>query len=65
MEPETPFRWSEDFGYFTQNYPGSFFGVGAGKNQPELHNPDYDFPDKIIPSAIKMFDGIIRRMLAG
>jgi amidohydrolase len=64
-EPETPFRWSEDFGYFTLNHPGSFFGVGAGKNQPELHNPDYDFPDKIIPSAIKMFDGIIRRMLAG
>lgn len=63
-EPETPFRWSEDFGYFTSEYKGAMFGIGSGKNHPELHHPDYDFPDEIIPQAIGMFDGIIRNILA-
>ncbi len=62
-EPETPFRWSEDFGYYTLQYPGAFFGIGAGKNHPALHNPDYDFQDEIIPTAITMFEGIIRKFL--
>jgi amidohydrolase len=62
-EPETPFRWSEDFGHFTMKYPGALFGVGSGKNHPSLHNPDYDFPDDIIKPAITMFYGIIKKML--
>lgn len=62
-EPDHPFRWSEDFGYFTLKYPGALFGVGSGKKHPSLHNPDYDFPDKIIPTGIRMFDGIIRTIL--
>jgi metal-dependent amidase/aminoacylase/carboxypeptidase family protein len=56
-----PFRWSEDFGHFTMNYPGALFGIGAGKHHPTLHNPDYDFPDEIIPTGITMFEGIVRR----
>lgn len=62
-EPDTSFRWSEDFGYFTSRYKGAMFGIGSGKSHPELHHPDYDFPDKIIPQAIAMFDGIIRNIL--
>jgi metal-dependent amidase/aminoacylase/carboxypeptidase family protein len=63
VEPQQPFRWSEDFGYFTLKYPGALFGVGSGKNHPSLHNPDYDFPDDIIPTAITMFDGVLRKLL--
>jgi len=63
IQANKPFGWSEDFGYFTLNYPGAFFGIGAGKNHPSLHNPDYDFPDKIIIKALDMFDGIIRNIL--
>lgn len=62
-EPGSPFRWSEDFGYFTLKYPGALFGIGSGEKHPSLHNPDYDFPDEIIPTGIRMFDGIIRKML--
>lgn len=52
---ENPFKWSEDFGYFTEEYEACYFGLGSGKNQAPLHNPDYDFPDEIIETGIKMF----------
>jgi amidohydrolase len=54
-EPNLPFKWGEDFGLFTQSYKGAFFGLGAGKNQPTLHNPDYDFPDELIPTGTQLF----------
>lgn len=59
---DKPFRWSEDFGYFTQKIPGAIFGLGAGENQPLLHNPDYDFPDDIIEVGIKMFSEIFNKI---
>jgi amidohydrolase len=62
-ENETPFKWGEDFGLFTQNYKGAMFGLGAGKNTPALHNPDYDFPDDIIPTGVHMFYTIINEVL--
>jgi len=50
-----PFKWSEDFSYYTQKYKGCFFGLGAGLNQPQLHNPEYNFPDEIIETGINVF----------
>ena len=50
-----PFRWSEDFGYYTEKYSACFFGLGSGKNQPKLHNPEFDFPDDIIETGINIF----------
>lgn len=58
VEMEKPFRWSEDFGYYTEQHIGGFFGLGAGKNSPSLHNPDYDFPDEILETGINMFFSI-------
>ena len=58
-----PFRWSEDFGHFTQHFQGAFFGIGAGLQHAQLHHPDYDFPDEILLTAMKMFDGIIQKTL--
>lgn len=52
---EKPFKWSEDFAYYTQKYQGAFFGVGSGINQPQLHNPNYNFPDDIMEKTIKLF----------
>ncbi len=52
---EKPFNWSEDFGYYAQQFKGGLFGLGAGVTQPPLHNPDYDFPDDIIETGINMF----------
>lgn len=54
-ETPYPFAWGEDFGAFTQQYPGAMFGLGAGKDTPPLHSPEYDFPDKIIKNGAKMF----------
>jgi len=62
-EITNPFRWSEDFGHFTQKYKGALFGLGSGVDQPQLHNPDYDFPDEIILTGTKMFYSIIKNVL--
>jgi len=61
---KNPFRWSEDFGHFTKGFPGVFFGIGAGEKVPDLHDPDYDFQNEIIETGIKMFDGILRKILS-
>lgn len=63
IEKEIGFSWGEDFGLFTQHYPGAMFGLGAGENQPELHNPDYDFPDELIEKGIQMFQQLIKSIL--
>ncbi len=58
-----PFRWSEDFGRFMEKYKGAMFGLGAGGDLPELHNPDYDFPDDLIPEGVNIFYQIVTDLL--
>ncbi len=55
-----PFKWSEDFGYYSEKYKCGFFGLGSGINQPALHNPDFDFPDEIIETGVNLFYQIYR-----
>ncbi len=62
VERDEAFKWSEDFGYYTQNNKGAFFGLGAGENHPALHNPDYDFPEEIIKSGINLFYSIYKKI---
>ncbi|TNE70253.1 amidohydrolase [bacterium] len=50
---DAPFKWGEDFGLFTEQIPGAMFGIGSGEHHPALHNPDYDFPDEILDTAVK------------
>ena len=57
-----PFLWSEDFSYFTQDIKGAMFGIGSGVNHPQLHNPDYDFPDNILDTGVCLFQEIIRKI---
>lgn len=52
---DVPFKWGEDFGYFTGRCKGVFFGLGAGEDCPALHNPDYDFPDELIEPGVALF----------
>jgi len=59
---ENPFKWSEDFGYYSQQYKSCLFGLGSGLSQPPLHNPDYDFPDEIIETGINMFYRIYKKI---
>lgn len=55
-----PYKWGEDFGLFTAEYPGCMVGLGAGVDMPALHNPDYDFPDAIIPHGVALFEQLAR-----
>ena len=55
VEKDFPFKWGEDFGAFTQKFPGMMFGLGAGEDHPALHHEDYDFPDEIIQEGVRMF----------
>ncbi len=55
----TPFRWSEDFANYLQLFPGAMFGIGSGEKQPELHHPDYNFPDALIKPAADILMNII------
>jgi len=60
---EKPFKWSEDFGYFSEKYNTCYFGLGSGKNQPQLHNPEFDFPDDIIETGINLFYSIYKKIV--
>lgn len=59
---EEGFRWSEDFGKFTEICEGAMFALGSGETSPQLHNPDYDFPDDLIPVGHDVFLEIIREI---
>lgn len=56
---EQPFRWSEDFGRFTEKYKGAFFGLGAGTDHVQLHDDSYDYPDELIPVGARLYRAII------
>lgn len=55
VERKEPMRWSEDFAEYLLQFPGAMFGLGSGEQHPELHHPDYDFPDDIIEPAARLF----------
>lgn len=63
-ELEKPFRWSEDFGRIGRgDTKSSLIYIGAGEKHPQLHNPDYDFPDALTPIASRLFLEIADQIL--
>ena len=58
-----PMRGSEDFGVFGSVSKSAMFFLGAGERHPMLHNPDYDFPDELIPISVRIFERVIRNLL--
>ncbi|WP_319554232.1 amidohydrolase [Vibrio sp.] len=60
---DEPMRWSEDFGQFTQvAKQGAMFVLGSGRERPQLHNPDYDFPDELTPVGRAIFASLIEKI---
>ncbi|TRL37469.1 amidohydrolase [Rhizobium straminoryzae] len=57
------FRASEDFGRFGTVAKSAMLFLGAGETHPALHNPDYDFPDQLIPTGAHIFLAIARDLL--
>jgi len=54
-EIPVPFRWSEDFGYYGSLARSVMVGIGAGEDWPQLHTAQYEFNDRIVPDALKLF----------
>ncbi|PTQ75180.1 amidohydrolase [Celeribacter persicus] len=54
-EGAIPMRPSEDFGLFGTEIPAAMVFLGSGEDQPELHNPDFDYPDALIPVGAEIF----------
>ncbi len=55
IELDHPFAWSEDFAVFTKRFSGALFGLGAGLEHAQVHNDNYDFPDELLETGVKMF----------
>ncbi len=51
----SPWRPSEDFGWYAKAMPGALFYIGNGEAWPAPHQPDYDFNDRILPVAQSIF----------
>ena len=62
-EEDLPIRASEDFGLFGHSAASAMFFLGAGERYPALHNPDYDFPDDLIPIGSRIFMSTARKLL--
>lgn len=58
-----PMRASEDFGVFGAHARSAMFFLGSGTGHPALHNPDYDFPDDLIPIGARIFLRTARNIL--
>ena len=61
-----PAMTGEDFSWFLQEVPGAFVWIGNGPAEGgrELHNPDYDFNDSILPVASAWLAEVAKRALA-
>lgn len=62
-EDGLPMRASEDFGVFGHDAASAMLFLGSGERHPSLHNPDYDFPDDLIPIGSRIFMRLARDML--
>jgi amidohydrolase len=62
-EPGQALSASEDFGRFGGVSRSAMFFLGAGENLPALHNPNYDFPDDLIPIGARIFMRVARDLL--
>ncbi len=61
---DLPMRGSEDFGRFGGHGTRSaMLFLGAGESHAALHNPDYDFPDDLIPVGIRIFHRVMTDLL--
>jgi amidohydrolase len=62
---QAPQRWSEDFGQFGKQAKAAMFWLGSGEDQPQLHNPDFDFPDAALPVGLSVFRRIVEDLTSG
>jgi len=56
----SPSMGAEDFSYYLQKVPGMFWKLGSQRSadEPQLHTPQFDFCDGLLPLAVQMHVGI-------
>ncbi|MBX9462565.1 MAG: amidohydrolase [Aquamicrobium sp.] len=63
VEGYVPIRGAEDFGLFGSCSKSAMLFIGAGLDRPMVHNPDYDFPDELIPVGAGLFLHVLDQLL--
>lgn len=55
-----PSMGAEDFAYYLQRVPGMFWKLGSRRlaDDPQLHTPQFDFCDGLLPLAVQMHVGV-------
>ena len=63
----TPEMGSEDFAFMLQAKPGCYVWLGAGKgaDTPNIHSPQYDFNDDVLPIGASYWVTLAEQRLAG
>ena len=54
---------SEDFSYMSNIVPGSYVTIGLGEGRCEVHNPNYDFNDEILPLGATYWAKLVEKRL--
>lgn len=63
QELDAPYRGSEDFGRFGSTARMAMIFLGSGEDISALHNPDYDFPDELIPIGARLMVHAARQVV--
>jgi hippurate hydrolase len=58
-----PVMGSEDFAFMLQARPGCFVFLGAGEDACPIHNPGYDFNDRILATGASYWATLAQEML--
>jgi len=58
-----PVLASEDFGAFLRLLPGNFMFLGTGEDSLPLHNPGFDFNDRLLVPGARYFAALARLRL--
>lgn len=61
--PVHPVGVSDDFGWFLEDAPGAMLFLGCGgPGVPDLHQPDFDFDESVLVTAVDVADLIVRNL---
>ena len=63
LRPQVGIAAGEDFGLFTERFPGCLVLLGAGEDHDPLHNPYYDFPDELIATGVLLYEAVVAQYL--
>ena len=58
-----PSMASEDFAFMAQACPGVYIWMGNGEDSASLHNPKYDFDDRVLPIGMRYWVELTLRLL--